>query len=215
MIALKFLRDGQIAPFSRVRWPSPAGDEPAPWVQRTSAHRVHACEVVDLPDWIDNELWHVELDGDVQTDYGTLAADRGRLIARVADWNHQTAAELAAACTLRARDAAVAVLGDAHGFEASTLQASTSATELATAAATLASQPGVGDDGARAIGYVGDAARHAVTARTDPSTAPLHAAAAGFIASHAAALAAGDSAAAATERAWQARWLAKRLALAA
>jgi hypothetical protein len=212
VIALKFLRGGAIGPFSGVRWAAPASGAPGAWVQATGdavcTERVHACRTGDLPEWIDAELWTVELEGAVAVQHGKLVADRGRLLARIEAWNPASACELATACALRARDAAVAVLGP--GPHADALSATAGAGELLAATAAMTDHEG---DGARAAAYAGDAARHAVAGAAEPATAPGHAATAAFIAAHAAALAAGDVGAAETERAWQARWLAQRLAL--
>ena len=79
VIAYKFLADGRVGPFSHVTWP-PEGE----WLEATGGDRacsarVHACRLEDLPEWMDHELWRVELDGDVRVDCGKLVADRGRL----------------------------------------------------------------------------------------------------------------------------------------
>ena len=213
MIAFKFLREGAVGPFSRVRWPAPAAGAPGAWVQRAGSggvcvQRVHACRTQDLPEWLDAELWTVELDGDVGVQCGKLVADRGRLLERVDRWDEATAIELAAACAYRARDAAIAVLGP--GPQAEALAAAGGPAELLETARAMDDLAG---DGARATAYAGDAARHVVAAQAEPATATGHAATAAFIAAHAAALAAGDAGAAGAERAWQARWLAERLAL--
>ena len=105
VIAYKFLRDGRVGPFSHVTWPEPQAAEP--WVQRRGAggvcsQHVHACRVGDLPEWLDSELWRVELDGDVAVDCGKLVAARGRLLARVDAWGPGAAADFAEACAARA-----------------------------------------------------------------------------------------------------------------
>ena len=111
MNAYKFLRDGRVGPFSGVRWPAPGE-----WLQaaagggRACEEQVHACRLADLPEWMDAELWRVELDGDVRVDCGKLVADRGRLVERVATWDASFMTAFAEACTLRARDAALVVL---------------------------------------------------------------------------------------------------------
>ena len=66
MIAYKFLRSGRIGPFSAFRWP-----EPGVWVhaQRdlvACQRGIHACRPSDLPWWLADELWEIELDGDVR-----------------------------------------------------------------------------------------------------------------------------------------------------
>ena len=143
MIAYKFLADGQIGPFSGARWPA-AGE----WLQATGGGRaceprLHACRVEDLPEWMDSELWRVELDGDVRIDCGKLVADRGRLVERVATWDAELMARFAEECALRARDAALAVLGAGPAHDA--LAGCGSAEELAAAAAAL---EGLDDDAA-------------------------------------------------------------------
>ncbi len=210
MIAYKFLRDGRVGPFSGVRWP-PAGE----WLQATGdavparacSARIHACRVEDLPEWMDSELWRVELDGDVVVDCGKLVASRGRLVERVEVWDASLMTAFAEACALRARDAALRVLpagSPAHDA----LAACETAADVA---ATCAQLTDLGGDEERAAGYAGDAARHVLGAVADPATAPTHAAVNGFIACHAAAFAQDDLDAVRRERAWQAEWLARRL----
>src|SRR5437660_664030 len=62
MIAYKFLRAGRIGPFSRFAWP-----EPGVWVRASASDRcrrgIHACRMRDLPWWLGQELWEIELDG--------------------------------------------------------------------------------------------------------------------------------------------------------
>lgn len=211
MIAYKFLRTGRVGPFSRVAWPAPTGAEPGAWLQAVSRGRacdgrVHACRAADLTDWFATELWRVELDGDVAVDCGKLVAHRGRLLARVEAWNADVAAAFAEVCALRARDSALAVLAPCA--------AATALTDCATAADLAAVRaPDLAPRAARAVGYVRDAAGAALAARADPGSAPEQAAVSAFIASHAAAFAAGDVAAAPRERAVLAGWLAERLAL--
>jgi hypothetical protein len=210
VIAYKFLRDGQVGPFSGVPWP-PAGE----WLQASAADaaagacidQVHACRVEDLPEWMDSELWRVELDGHVRVDCGKLVADRGRLVERVEVWGAALMTAFAQACALRARDAALTVL--APGSPARHALASCeTADDLAAACAQLSD---LEPDAERAAGYAGDAARHVLGAAADPTSAPTHAAVNGFIAAHAAAFAEDDLGAVARERAWQAGWLARRL----
>ncbi len=207
MIAYKFLGDGRVGPFSGVRWPA-EGEWLSASGGRSCEGRIHACRPQDLIDWMDIELWRVELDGDVAVDCGKLVADRGRLVERVEIWDAELMARFAEACALRARDAAISVL--APGSRASAaLAACGDAGSLAAACAQL---QGLGAREERAAGYAGDAARHVLGARAQPATAPTHAAVNGFIAAHAAAFAQDDVGAVAGERAWQTDWLARALA---
>jgi hypothetical protein len=63
MTTYKFLERGRVAPFTGFEWPV---DE---WVEASAVdpcrRGIHACRVRDLPIWIDDELWQVELAGDV------------------------------------------------------------------------------------------------------------------------------------------------------
>lgn len=105
MRALKFLRPGRVAPFSKVTWP-----QPGEWLQadgpsdlcRTGVHAI-------LPDvlatWVAEELWHVELDGAEALAPGIVVAPRGRLLSGVEEWNDATAREFARACAAHVEEA--------------------------------------------------------------------------------------------------------------
>ena len=208
MIAYKFLCDGRVGPFSGVRWPAAGHWLHATGGSRACEPRVHACRPDDLPEWIDRELWRVELAGDVRVDCGKLVADRGRLVERISAWDGELMVAFAGACALRARDAALRVLRAGAAREA--LAGCATAEELAAVTGALGDlDPRVG----RAAGYAGDAAHNVLGARSDPAVAPTHAAVSGFIAAHAAAFAHDDVAAAQRERAWQAAWIVRRTGL--
>jgi hypothetical protein len=213
VIAYKYLREGRVGPFSGVPWP-----EPGEWLHggagggRACERRVHACRAEDLPEWMDAELWRVELGGDVGVDCGKLVADRGRLVERVAAWDPAFMASFAEACTLRARDAALLLLTEAGAARDALARAATAA-EIAAVAADAALIGALDSAQARAAGYAGDAARHVLGARAQPATAPTHAAVNGFIAAHAAAWAQEDLDAVGRERAWQAAWIVREAGL--
>jgi hypothetical protein len=179
VIAWKFTREGAVGPFSGVPWP-----EPGTWLHADGdavvpcRSAVHACGLEDLPLWLDDELWLVDLRGPVLRSHGKLAATAGRLVERVDAWNADTAAEYADACVERA----AARVASSHG-----------------------------DVAAVAAGLVDDGAHCARRARHEPSVAPTMAAGAALCAARVAGLA--DSSRIAEERAWQARWLARRLRL--
>lgn len=214
--AYKFLREGRVGPFSGVRWPAPGEwlQAPPDGGRRACAARVHACRAEDLPEWMDAELWRVELDGDVRVDCGKLVADRGRLVERVATWDAELMAAFAEACTLRARDAALLVLASDGAAAAHAEMASAAGAEQIAAVASDAGLVEALDRAeARALGYAGDAARHVLGARAQPATAPTHAAVNGFIAAHAAAFAQDDLTAVQREQAWQAAWIVRHAGL--
>ena len=82
--ALKCLRTGAIGPFSGFRWPTPS-DGPGQWVAASPspcASGVHACLRRQLPLWLHDELWEIELGGAVTTLERKVVAARGRLVRR-------------------------------------------------------------------------------------------------------------------------------------
>jgi len=96
-LAYKFTRAGGRSPFTGFEWPF--GD----WVDVQGeiglcASGIHACRVEALPRWVDDELWRIELDGIALEHEGLLVARRGRLVARVEEWNAETSRELARSC---------------------------------------------------------------------------------------------------------------------
>ena len=119
--AYKFTRPGAVGRFSGFAWPRPNGAGPGAWVEAapsTCATGIHACAAVDLPYWIDAELWEIELGGAIERAATKLVAERGRLVRRIDGWDEHAGA-FAAACRerveLRARaNAALApYVGDA------------------------------------------------------------------------------------------------------
>jgi hypothetical protein len=102
MIAYKFLRAGAVGPFSGYRW------RPGEWVEAGTAdpcrRGVHSCRARDLPIWLDDELWEVELDGAVVEQERKLVAERGRLARRVDAWTPDVADEFGRFCARRTRE---------------------------------------------------------------------------------------------------------------
>ena len=119
MIAYKFLRSGRTGPFSAFQWP-----EPGVWVRAggnvdACKRGIHACRRGDLPWWLADELWEIELDGDVQADEHKIIAPSGRLRSQIEGWTPACAQEYAEACAWRARERALQALSRAgHRREA-------------------------------------------------------------------------------------------------
>jgi hypothetical protein len=67
---------------------------------------VHALRVRRLVDWIDDELWLVELADDIVEMDGVLVGRRGRLVCRIRAWDEHAAREFGESCIWQARDAA-------------------------------------------------------------------------------------------------------------
>jgi hypothetical protein len=197
VIAYKFLRPGAVGPFSGFRWPRPGR-----WVEASGAPQrcrrgVHACRVSDLPWWLAEELWEVELDGEIVAYPHKIAAPRGRLVRRIDGWTPDARRDYVHACAWRARDRAVEAV---HGAAAERLAGCTTLEAVQEAGRELA---------------VGDA-RIAVTMAADAAEGALAGLAAmgAYVAAHAARQAGGADAMDA-ERRWQAAWLAGRLGISA
>lgn len=188
MRAYKFLSAGAVGLYSGFRWPT------GEWVEATGPLRecgngIHACRFLDLPYWIDDELWELELDGELLVEPRGLIARRGRLLRRLERWNLATAEEFARDCAARAHELAVGV--DARGA----------------------------DDGdgfvARAEKYAHDVAVYSADAGADAAwaacTAYAEAYLAGFVASLGAADGTEHQAAFESTRRRQAEWLGEAL----
>jgi hypothetical protein len=110
MRAYKFLRPGRVGPFSGARWPAPEHGGPGDWVRATGDRRVlctsgvHACGRDDLPFWIAEELWEVELQDPVERRRSKLVAPMGRLVARIVAWDEAAALAFMEATVERIRE---------------------------------------------------------------------------------------------------------------
>jgi hypothetical protein len=223
MQAYKYLSHGAIGPFSGFPWPAPGGFGPGEWVRvegglEPCGNGIHACRMRDLPYWINDELWEIELDGAIVAERRGLVAEQGRLVRPVDGWD-VAVPELAQSCCLRARDTAVHVLEARRPSTAVTgLAAEERPQELAAGFAAL-SHRGLDDFGVHVAAYAADIAGYAASAvRGDATwascTAYVTAVLEGFVAS-------GDASSArrapeyAAERERQAGWLARRLQLTA
>jgi hypothetical protein len=96
MIAYKILATGRVAPFSRFRWPE------AEWLEAEAVEAcrsgVHACRARDLPYWLGEELWEIELDGEIVEHERKVIAGRGRLVRRIPEWNEELLRAFTASC---------------------------------------------------------------------------------------------------------------------
>jgi hypothetical protein len=200
-VAYKFLRAGRIGPFSSFTWP-----EPGIWVRGGAAtdpckRGVHACRTRDLPWWLADELWEIELDGEVRIDEHKIVAPAGRLRSRIDAWTPACAQEYADACAWRAQERAVqALMLAGHRPVAHEL------TTCATLDDVLAVARQLADDIPETrinLTIAGDGAFRALTGA--PATSA-------YIAAHAA-MRLDGAAGYAAERARQSHWLAERLGL--
>jgi hypothetical protein len=202
VIAYKFLQSGRKGPFSGFEWP-----EPGVWVRADEdmvvcSRGIHACRARDLPWWLADELWEIELDGGIRTDEHKIFAPAGRLRSRVEGWTPACAQEYADACAWRARDRAVqALTRGGHAGAAERLAACPTLDDAQTLARELAAEL---PDTRISLTIAGDGAFRALTG-APPTSA--------YIAAHAAMRLDGAEGYA-SERTWQSHWLVERLGLA-
>lgn len=110
MRAYKVLSDGR-SEFTGVPWPLPAGGQPGEWVLANGAlglctNGIHASTVDQLPQWLGDEIWEAELDGEVLEAEPALVASRARLVRRVDAWDEEARLGFSHDCAQRARQLA-------------------------------------------------------------------------------------------------------------
>jgi hypothetical protein len=148
VIVYKFLAAGATGRFSVRRWPAPGSWLEVAGPLEACANGIHACRADALAYWLDDELWSVELDGEVVEEPKVLIARRGRLVEPVDRWP-EAAPALGEACAGRVRaladrlpdDARIAELADEAAEPASSAREALLATYAAVVAAELA-EPG-------------------------------------------------------------------------
>jgi Putative zinc-finger len=201
MIAYKFLRSGRIGMFSAFQWPEPGVWVHAPRDLAPCTRGIHACRPSDLPWWLADELWEIELDGHVRPDEHKIIAPAGRLHAQIEAWTPTCAQAYADACAWRAQERAVQALTRAgYRHEAGQLASCPTLDDVVVATRKLAD---VIPDGRISLTIAGDGAVRALTG-APPTSA--------YIAAHAA-MRLDGAAGYAAERAWQSDWLVERLGL--
>jgi hypothetical protein len=211
MIAYKFLLPERRGVFSRVQWPLPGEWLRADGPLAECRNGIHACRPLQLPYWLGEELWEVELEGDTIQGRLKVVAPHGRLLRRVEEWNADTQRELGMMCLGRTAERAAAAL-DAAGLHTDLARlAATLDVAAIRAAATAASEQAHGPQARRLkhlVGYVSEAVEYLESA--PPSVVA-------YIAAYSADVAATttDFDAFAAEREVQGRWLLHRLSLAA
>jgi hypothetical protein len=195
MRAYKFLDAGAVGPFTGFHWPLPGARDAWVAAPRNAAEErwVHACRPGDLPYWLGDELWAVELEAPVREAIRQVASPRARLVGHVAGWDHVAKRDLAEACAWRARE-----LASPH-LPPSIREPLAPARDVAALAAAVRDA-----SGSRLADYLATAAHYGATACASTAT---------FVTASLAAEIGGPGAFHA-ERGWQARWLAERLALA-
>jgi hypothetical protein len=207
MKAYKFLAEGRRAIFSGLTWPEGA------WVEAdgppdTCRAGIHGCLPQHLAYWVLDELWEMELDGELVQTPLKVVAPRGRLGSRVTGWNDDARSDFMAEGIRRTVCYAALELREIG------LDAEADSLESADNAALGERAAAVGDGAARAgerdaadlAGFIVDVVEYT---RNGHTVGPA------FIAAHAADLHSpiGVDDPFAAERESQGLWLAQRLGL--
>jgi hypothetical protein len=99
--AYKFLRHDRTTVLTGFRWPGGEWVEvngPLAWC----GNGIHACRVRDLPHWLGQELWLMELDGETLAMPDAIVARRGRLVEHISAWSGGVAQNFADNCARHA-----------------------------------------------------------------------------------------------------------------
>ncbi|MDQ3875465.1 MAG: hypothetical protein M3322_07990 [Actinomycetota bacterium] len=207
MIAYKFLSAGAVGLYSGFRWPVPSNGEPGPWVHVdgplvAGVSGVHALSGRELVNWLDDELWLIELAGQIDEQEGLLIARRGRLVRLVDAWGSETAAAFTQDCVFRTRECAIeALLRAGRADDADTVRGVNDLDALQDHVAALSTT--AAGFAADALAYVADAIELSRGGRPDryrahpgvlfPASPGPIAANLGFAAAHAAASSVADA----------------------
>lgn len=106
--AYKVLHDGRSA-FTGKAWPLPRGQVAGDWVQADGpiglcVNGIHASSTAQLPQWLGDEIWEAELEGEILDAGAALVARRARLIRLVEEWDESGRLVFCEDCAGRARD---------------------------------------------------------------------------------------------------------------
>ena len=111
-----FLRSGATSAFANVPWPAPTTTAPGQWVTADPGSKgasVSACRDADLPYWVSDELWEIELAEPVTPQATRVSASRGRLMQQIVRWDTVVANHFMVDAVLHSRNAVAALLRDA------------------------------------------------------------------------------------------------------
>ena len=215
MRAFKFLDAHGATVFTANTWPLPRHGQPGAWVEASSVRPcregIHACTAGDLAYWINEELWEIELDGEIQEAHRKVVARRGRIVRRIDGWAGGVAAAFPVWCAWRGRDRAVDVFNELGLTPwAQRLSAAVTLGEVASIAKAATAEVGEANAGGAIAALAGDAAALASHLGVG---AFIVACAAGHAAARVTSDRAGYAAAFAAERRAQSHWIAAQLEL--
>lgn len=190
----KFLATGAVGPFSGYQWPAPRdGDDPGGWAHASGPldpcrAGLHVCRLADLPYWLHEELYLVDVDGPVVDHDSFVLARRARLLKRVTMWGRESAYGFSCDCAWRVRDLTAEALSRAvRQADADRLLGCRTMDELGRTARRIEDSDGT--EGVPLAGYAADAATFAAAAESGSGWASA-AATTAFVAATAARVAA-------------------------
>jgi hypothetical protein len=107
MRAYKFLNGGR-SPFTGWAWPLPQGGRAGSWIEAQGSpelcvNGIHACTPAQTPLWLADELWAIELEGEIVETEVALVASRARLVEPVAAWDEASRVAFCGDCAARAQ----------------------------------------------------------------------------------------------------------------
>jgi hypothetical protein len=110
----KFLAAGARGPVSGFQWPAPGH-----WVETSGTlapcvRGAHVCRVSDLPYWLHDELWEMELAGERVEGIDCLVVRSARLVRRFDGWQRDGARKFVEACAQHAADVVAQAAADAR-----------------------------------------------------------------------------------------------------
>lgn len=108
MRAYKVLIEGRSGFMGR-QWPLPEAGRPGDWVVASGplglcTNGIHASTTDQLPQWLGDEIWELELDGEVLRTEPALVARRARLIRQLDAWDAPARVAFCQDCAGRARE---------------------------------------------------------------------------------------------------------------
>ena len=100
----KALMKNGIGPYSNFQWPLPKNGKPGKWVHTKGEiviceNGIHYCESeLQLLDWLQEEIYEIEVKGKTIRDDDKSASRSGRLVRKLDTWNERTARLFACDC---------------------------------------------------------------------------------------------------------------------
>lgn len=176
--AFKFLAAGR-GLFSDFVWPLPENGTPGLWVTaelplERCVRGIHVCRQRDLPYWLDDEIWVIEVRGKILEHETMMLAEEGRLVRRVDMWDREAALTFARTCAQRAQGFAVEALRSAVRIDdAATLAGATDFDAIREAAALIMRRGSIDEGGA--VAFAADAAALVRGARPEAEHVPAEA----------------------------------------